>query len=64
MKGPRSLTDDKFVIVPTTDENGFTADGFLAVGRPMEVINDTIVIREGVYASYYNKVLKAIASGA
>ena len=50
--------DNKFVIVPTTDENGFTADGFLAVGRPMEVINDTIVIREGVYAAYYNKVLK------
>ncbi|MBQ6770408.1 MAG: hypothetical protein IJP44_05450 [Bacteroidales bacterium] len=47
--------DDKFVIVPTTTENGFSADGYLAVGGPVVMENDTIVISEGIYAAYYDE---------
>ena len=49
------IEDEKLVIIPTTNENGFTADGFLAVGRPIIVENDTIIIREGIYAAYYDE---------
>ena len=45
----------KLIIVPTTEENGFTADGYLVVGAPIEVQNDTIVILEGIYAAYYDE---------
>ena len=47
--------DGKLVIVPTTEENGFTADGYLVVGTPIEVQYDTIVIQEGVYAAYFDE---------
>lgn len=49
--------DGKLVIIPTSEENGFTADGFLAVGLPVEVQNDSIVIREGIYSVYYDEEL-------
>lgn len=51
------LVDGKLVIVPTADENGFTSDGYLAIGQPIVVDNDTIIIREGIYAAYYDEVL-------
>jgi len=51
------IEDDKFVIVPTTTENGFTADGYLAVGGTVAMENDTIVITEGIYAAYYDEDL-------
>lgn len=44
----------KLVIVPTTEENGFTADGYLAIGAPIEVQYDSIIIQEGIYAAYYD----------
>lgn len=51
------LVDGKLVIIPTTDENGFTSDGYLAIGQPIIVDNDTILIREGIYAAYYDEAL-------
>ncbi len=49
--------DGKLVIIPTTEDNGFTADGYLAIGSPVEVQNDSIVIQEGVYTAYYDEEL-------
>ena len=49
--------DGKMIIIPTTDDNGFTADGYLAVGRPIALENDTIVISQGIYAAYYDEEL-------
>ena len=51
------IEDDKLVIIPTTNEDGFTADGYLAVGLPVTVSNDTIVIMSGIYAAYYDEVI-------
>ena len=47
--------DDKLVIIPTTEENGFTADGYLVVGGPVVIENDNVVIQEGIYAAYYDE---------
>ena len=47
--------DGKLVIVPITEEDGFTADGFLAIGAPIEVQYDSIVIQEGVYSAYFDE---------
>ena len=47
--------DGKLIIVPTTVENGFTSDGYLAVGAPIEVQYDSIVIQEGIYSAYYDE---------
>ena len=49
--------DGKWVIIPTTGEDGFTADGFLAIGAPIEVQYDSIVIHDGVYTAYFDEVL-------
>lgn len=49
--------DGKLVIIPTTVENGFTSDGYLVIGSPVEVQNDSIVIQEGVYTAYYDEEL-------
>lgn len=49
------IEDDIFVIIPATTENGFTADGYLAVGGTIVMENDTIAIREGIYAAYYDE---------
>ncbi|MBR7023574.1 MAG: hypothetical protein IKI09_08935 [Bacteroidales bacterium] len=46
--------DGKLVIVPTTEENGFTADGYLAMGVPIEVQYENIVVQEGIYVAYYD----------
>ena len=51
------VEDNKLVIIPTTDEDGFTADGYLAVGLPITVNNDSIVILQGIYAAYYDEVI-------
>ena len=51
------VADNKLVIIPTTDEDGFTADGYLAVGLPITVNNDSIVILQGIYAAYYDEVI-------
>ena len=45
----------KLVIVPTSEENGFTADGYLAIGMPIESQNDSIIIREGIYSVYFDE---------
>ena len=45
----------KLVIVPTSEENGFTADGYLAIGMPIESENDSIIIREGIYSVYFDE---------
>ena len=45
----------KLVLVPTSEDNGFTADGYLAIGAPIEVQNDSIVIQEGIYTAYYDE---------
>lgn len=47
--------DEKLVITPTTEENGFTADGYLVIGVPIEVEDDNIIIQEGIYAAYYDE---------
>ena len=47
--------DGKLVIVPTSEENGFTADGYLVIGSPIVVQNDFIVIQEGIYTAYYDE---------
>ncbi|MBR5631753.1 MAG: hypothetical protein IKW82_08940 [Bacteroidales bacterium] len=47
--------DGKLVIVPITAENGFTADGYLVIGAPIEVQYDSIVIQEGIYMAYYDE---------
>lgn len=47
--------DGKLVIVPLTEENGFTADGFLPVGMSIEVQYDSIEVQEGIYAAYYDE---------
>ena len=49
------FVDGKLVIVPTTEENGFTVDGYLAIGAPIEVQYDSIVIQEGIYTAYYDE---------
>lgn len=49
--------DGKLIIIPTTEENGFTEDGYLAIGTPVEIQNDTIVINKGVYTAYYDDEL-------
>ncbi len=47
--------DGKLVIVPITAEDGFTADGYLVIGAPIEVQYDSIVIQEGIYMAYYDE---------
>ncbi len=45
----------KLVIVPTTEENGFTADGYLVIGAPIEIQYDSITLQEGIYTAYYDE---------
>ena len=45
----------KLVIVPATEENGFTSDGYFVVGAPIEIENDNIIIQEGIYTAYYDE---------
>jgi hypothetical protein len=47
--------DGKMVIIPTTDDNGFTSDGYLAIAKPIMLENDIIVISQGIYAAYYDE---------
>lgn len=47
--------DGKLILVPTSEDNGFTADGYLAIGAPIEVQYDSIVIQEGIYTAYYDE---------
>lgn len=47
--------DGKLVIVPISEENGFTADGYLVIGAPVEIENDNIIIQEGIYTAYYDE---------
>ncbi len=46
--------DGKLVIVPITEENGFTADGYLAIGISIEVQYEDIVVQDGIYVAYYD----------
>lgn len=47
--------DGKLVIVHVDDENGFTTDGYLVVGTPVEVQNDSIIIESGIYTAYFDE---------
>ena len=47
--------DGKLVLVSITEDDGFTADGYLAIGAPIEVQYDSIVIQEGIYTAYYDE---------
>ena len=47
--------DGKLVIVPITEDDGFTADGYLIIGAPILVQNDSIIIQEGIYTAYYDE---------
>lgn len=49
--------DGKLVIVPVTSDDGFTADGYLVIGAPIEVQYDSIIIQEGIYMAYYDEAL-------
>ena len=58
------IEDGKLIIVPTGDENGFTADGYFAVGSPIQIQNDSIIVREGIYTAYYDEELGKYTSVA
>lgn len=45
----------KLVIVPTSEDNGFTADGYLVIGAPIEIQYDSITLQEGIYTAYYDE---------
>ncbi len=47
--------DGKLVIVPITEDDGYTADGYLVIGSPILVQHDSIVIQEGIYMAYYDE---------
>lgn len=47
--------DGKLVLVPITEDDGFTADGYLVIGAPIEVQYDSIVLQEGIYTAYYDE---------
>lgn len=47
--------DGKLVIVPITEDDGYTADGYLVIGSPILVQYDSIVIQEGIYMAYYDE---------
>lgn len=47
--------DGKLVIVPVTEDDGYTADGYLVIGAPIQVQYDSIVIQEGIYMAYYDE---------
>ena len=47
--------DGKLVIVPATEENGFTLDGYLAIGAPIEIQYDSITIQEGIYTAFFDE---------
>lgn len=47
--------DGKLVIVPVTEENGFTSDGYLVIGAPIEIQYDSITIQEGIYTAYFDE---------
>ena len=49
--------EGKLVIVADSEDNGFTSDGYLVIGSPIEIENDSIVIQEGVYAAYFDEEL-------
>lgn len=49
------LEEGKLVLIPTTEDNGFTADGYLAIGAPIEIEDDAFVIQEGIYRAYYDE---------
>ena len=55
--------DGKLIIFPDEAE-GFTADGYLAIGAPIEIQNDTIIISEGVYTAYYDEALGRYVAAA
>ena len=58
------MEDGKFIIVPTGEENGFTADGYFVVGTPIQIQNDSIIVREGIYTAYYDEELGKYTSVA
>lgn len=58
------VRDGKLIIVPNNDENGYTADGKLAVGHNVELENSDIIIAKGIYTAYYDKVLGKYTSVA
>ena len=47
--------DGKLVIIPTTQETGFTKDGYLIIGSPIEVQNDSIIIQAGIYTAFFDE---------
>lgn len=47
--------DGKLVLVPITSDDGFTTDGYLVIGAPIEVQYDSIIIQEGIYTAYYDE---------
>ena len=47
--------EGKLVIVPVTEDDGYTADGYLVIGAPIQVQYDSIVIQEGIYTAYYDE---------
>lgn len=51
------IEDGKFVIIPDGVEDGFTSDGYLVVGVPIAIQNDSIIVNEGIYSAYYDEEL-------
>ena len=46
--------DDKLIIIPTIDEDGFTKDGYLAIGTDIVIPNSSAAIEKGIYTAYYD----------
>jgi len=49
--------DNKYIIVPLTDDNGLTSDGYLPLYDDIAVDENTI-IKAGIYRAYYDSTKK------
>lgn len=47
--------DGKLIIVPDDEDNGFTEDGYLVVGSPIEIEGSAYVIKEGIYSATFDE---------
>ena len=45
----------KLIIVPDDEDNGFTKDGYLVVGCPIEIEGSAYVIKEGIYSATFDE---------
>ena len=51
------LFDNKYIIIPLTDDNGLTSDGYLPLYDDIAVDSST-TIKAGIYKAYYDSIQK------